>query len=53
MDSLANEEAIDSQHADFRIKRLPVEKDDTDMLAAIKEGLAQYTSPLRKLSAVL
>ncbi len=40
MDSLANEEAIDSQHADFRIKRLPVEKDDTDMLAAIKEGLA-------------
>ena len=40
MDSLENEERIDSAHADFLIKRLPVEKDDTDMLAAVKEGLA-------------
>ena len=40
MDSLEKEEQIDSSHADFLVKRLPVEKDDTDMLAAIKEGLA-------------
>ena len=40
MDSLENEERIDFVHADFLIKRLPVEKDDTDMLAAVKEGLA-------------
>ncbi|MDE5824906.1 MAG: thiamine diphosphokinase, partial [Lachnospiraceae bacterium] len=40
MDSLENEERIDSAYADFLIKRLPVEKDDTDMLAAVKEGLA-------------
>ncbi len=42
MDSLDNEEMLEASHADsrFRVKRLPVEKDDTDMLAAIKEGLA-------------
>lgn len=40
MDSLEHEELIGSGHADFSIKRLPVEKDDTDMLAAVKEGLA-------------
>lgn len=40
MDSLEHEERIVSRHADFLIKRLPIEKDDTDMLAAIKEGLA-------------
>lgn len=40
MDSLEDEERIDTRCTDFRIKRLPVEKDDTDMLAAIKEGLA-------------
>ena len=40
MDSLENEEVLGTLHADVRIKRLPVEKDDTDMLAAIKEGLA-------------
>lgn len=40
MDSLEHEELIRSGHADFCIKRLPVEKDDTDMLAAVKEGLA-------------
>lgn len=40
MDSLENEDVIRSQRADFCVKRLPAEKDDTDMLAAIKEGLA-------------
>lgn len=40
MDSLEHKEGLVSSHADFRIKRLPSEKDDTDMLAAIKEGLA-------------
>lgn len=40
MDSLGHGEWIASPQADFLIKRLPVEKDDTDMLAAIKEGLA-------------
>lgn len=35
MDSLERKEI----NGTFRIKRLPVEKDDTDMLAAIKEGL--------------
>lgn len=40
MDSLGNEEFPESFQADFRVKRLPIEKDDTDMLAAIKEGLA-------------
>lgn len=36
MDSLKSEDALDM----FPVRRLPVEKDDTDMLAAIKEGLA-------------
>ncbi len=36
MDSIKVQDALDS----FFVKRLPVEKDDTDMLAAIKEGLA-------------
>lgn len=40
MDSLQNEETLISFHADCRVKRLPAEKDDTDMLAAVKEGLA-------------
>lgn len=40
MDSLDNEEILDTLHAGVCVKRLPVEKDDTDMLAAIKEGLA-------------
>lgn len=40
MDSLEHGERVISPHADFRIKKLPVEKDDTDMLAAVKEGLA-------------
>lgn len=40
MDSLEHEEAAGAAHTGFRVKRLPVEKDDTDMLAAIKEGLA-------------
>lgn len=40
MDSLGNETAAGLSHADYLIKRLPVEKDDTDMLAAVKEGLS-------------
>ena len=36
MDSLETGESLGS----FCVKRLPIEKDDTDMLAAIKEGLA-------------
>ena len=36
MDSLQTQALADS----LQVKRLPVEKDDTDMLAAIKEGLA-------------
>lgn len=40
MDSVVDGEMIVSGQADFQIKRLPAEKDDTDMLAAIKEGLA-------------
>lgn len=35
MDSLKSQEL----YGPFQIKKLPVEKDDTDMLAAIKEGL--------------
>ena len=35
MDSLESQELC----GPFQIKKLPVEKDDTDMLAAIKEGL--------------
>lgn len=37
MDSIKEE----YQKAGIAIKKLPVEKDDTDMLAAMKEGLAQ------------
>lgn len=40
MDSLGNKAMADLSDAGFRVKRLPVEKDDTDMLAAVKEGLA-------------
>lgn len=40
MDSLKSETAAGLQQADYIIKKLPVEKDDTDMLAAVKEGLA-------------
>lgn len=40
MDSLGNEAITDLPYADYLVKRLPVEKDDTDMLAAVKEGLA-------------
>jgi thiamine pyrophosphokinase len=36
MDSLQTQALTDS----LQVKRLPIEKDDTDMLAAIKEGLA-------------
>lgn len=36
MDSLQAQALTDS----LQVKRLPIEKDDTDMLAAIKEGLA-------------
>lgn len=40
MDSLANEALLQqAQYDDIRIKKLPVMKDDTDMLAAIKYGL--------------
>jgi len=40
MDSLESEEVLSTLCADVCIRRLPVEKDDTDMLAAIEEGLA-------------
>ncbi len=39
MDSIVQEPEEKSAAEPLRIKRLPVEKDDTDMLAAIKEGL--------------
>lgn len=42
MDSLAADSGLRGlEHAGISVKRLPVEKDDTDMLAAIKEGLAR------------
>lgn len=40
MDSLGSEALAGLPQADCIIKKLPVEKDDTDMLAAIREGLA-------------
>lgn len=40
MDSLENEGVLGTLGVDVCVRRLPVEKDDTDMLAAIKEGLA-------------
>lgn len=41
MDSLEEDSLLERYAADrtVRVKRLPVEKDDTDMLAAIREGL--------------
>lgn len=41
MDSLENNGSEISRENEIEIRRLPVEKDDTDMLAAIKEGLKQ------------
>ena len=44
MDSLEDKCLLSEQYSDIMIKKLPVEKDDTDMLAAIKEGLSRgYT----------
>ena len=39
MDSLRDEEMLRALDGEVCVRRLPVEKDDTDMLAAIKEGL--------------
>lgn len=39
MDSLNDKRGADSENSDIEICRLPVEKDDTDMLAAIRMGL--------------
>lgn len=43
MDSLTEEALLArfEEHKRVRIKKLPVEKDDTDMLAAIREGLQE------------
>lgn len=43
MDSLQNQELLKAfcENGTVKIKRLPTEKDDTDMLAAIREGLKE------------